>query len=117
MNSSKHSYCRGKNFRTDFAHIGEIRSVVPRGVNLMALTATANLGTRKMVIGNLEMHGCYIKARNPNRANIQYIVAEKSPDITAVFSPIVSQMRDKGKEADRYIIFCRTYNDCSTIFE
>jgi len=59
--------CRGKNFRTDFAHIGEIRSLLPKKINLMALTATSNLDTRRMVLRSLEMHGCYIKAQNRNK--------------------------------------------------
>ena len=31
--------CRGDSFRMEFSHLGEIRSIVPRGVHLMALTA------------------------------------------------------------------------------
>ena len=109
--------CRGKQFRTDFAHIGEICSLIPRKTNLMALTATANLTTRKMIIRSLEMHGCYIKAQNPNKRNIRYIVAEKPHDLMKMIRPIVGQVCERGQEADRYIIFCRTYNDNSEIFE
>ena len=97
--------------------MGEIRSLVPRSTNVMALTATANLATRKIVIQSLEMRGCYIKSRNPNRSNSQYMVAEKPCDITKVIRPIVNEVCEKGKEADRCIIFCRTYNDSSAIFE
>ena len=109
--------CRGKTFRTDFAHISEIRSLMPKWTNLMALTATANLATRKIVIRSLEMHGCYIKARNPNKRNIHYMVAEKPRDLMTVIKPIVKNVIEKGKEADRCIIFCRTYNDSSAFFE
>ena len=108
--------CRGKQFRTDFAHIGEIRSLIPRKTNLMALTATANLATRKMIICSLEMHRCYIKAQNPNK-NIQYIVAEKPHDLLKMIRPIVNQVCERGQEADCYIIFCQAYNDNSEIFE
>ena len=44
----------------------------------MALTATANLATRRMIIKNLKMHGCYLKSKNPNRANIH---RKNPPDI------------------------------------
>ena len=111
------SLVAGKQFRTDFAHMGEIRSLIPRKTNLMALTATANLATRKMIICSLEMHGCYIKAQNPNKRNIQYIVAEKPHDLMKMIRPIVCHVRERGQEADRYIIFCWTYNDNSEIFE
>ena len=108
-------FCRGRQFRMDFAHIGEIHSLLPAGTSVMALTATANLTTRRMIIKNLEMHGCYIKSRNPNRANIHYVISEK-PDVMEVFKPIVCDVCEKGEGANRCIIFCRTYNDCSMIF-
>ena len=108
---------RGKTFRTDFSHISEIRSLLPKWTNLMALTATANLATRKTVIRSLEMNGCYIKARNPNKRNIRYTVAEKPVDLLAVVKPIVTHVIEKGQEADRCIIFCRTYKDSAALFE
>lgn len=51
-----HICFRGKDFRQEFSRIGEIRSLVPKDVNLMALTATANLTTRTIVITSLDMH-------------------------------------------------------------
>ena len=83
----------------------------------MALTATTNLSTRKMVIQSLEMHRCYIKARNPNKTNIRYTVAEKPNEIISVVQPIVEHMRRRGQEANCFIIFGRTYNDSSAFFE
>lgn len=83
----------------------------------MALTATANLSTRKMIIQSLEMHRCYVKARNPNKTNIKYTVAEKPSEINSVVQPIVEHIRKRGREANRCIIFCRSYNDSSAFFE
>ena len=61
------------------------------------------------------MHGCIKTIQT--RENIRYIVAEKPHDLMEVIKPIVDQVRAKGQEADRCIIFCRTYNDSSEIFE
>lgn len=108
---------RGKTFRTDFDHISEIRLLMPKWTNLMALTATANLVTRKMVIWSLEMNGCYILARNPNKKNIRYTVAEKPNDLVTILTPIVKNVIEKGQEADRCILYCRTYKDSSELFE
>lgn len=83
----------------------------------MALTATANLATRKMVIRNLEMNGCYIVSRNPNKINVRFTVAEKPSDLITVVTPIIKNVIEKGKEADRCILFCRTYSDSSKLFE
>ena len=62
---------------------------MPNWTNLMALTATANLATRMMVIRNLEMSGCYILARNPNEKNIRYTVAEKPTDVVTILTPVI----------------------------
>ena len=67
---SYYNYYRGKQFRGDFARISEIRSLLPKHTNVMALTATANVGTRKVVIKSLEMRDYYILSRNPNQLNI-----------------------------------------------
>ena len=83
----------------------------------MALTATANLATRKIVIQSLEMRGCYIKSQDPNKVNIQYAVLEKPNEIMTIIKPIVAEVCKKGENSDRCIIFCRTYNDSSMIFE
>ena len=109
--------CRGKTFRTDFDHISAIRSLMPKWTNLMALTVTANLATRKIVIQNLKMNGCYVLARNPNKKNIRYTVAEKPNDLMTIIAPIIKNVIEKGQEADRCILFCRTYKDSSKLFE
>lgn len=81
-------YNRGKDFRTDFSRIGEIRSLMPHKCNLMALTATAALSTRRNVIKSLEMQGCYIMALSPNRINIFYAVEEKPSNLRCIVDPI-----------------------------
>ena len=90
---------------------------MPKWTNLMALTAMANLATRKMVIRNLEMNGCYVLARNPNKKNIRYAVAEKHNELVTIISPIVINVIEKGQEADRCILLCRSYKDSSELFE
>lgn len=67
--------CRGKEFRREFSGIGEIRSLVPKDVNLMALTATANLTTGAIVIESLDMQGCHAISL-PNKPNIFYSVMD-----------------------------------------
>ena len=41
--------------RTEFAYLGQVRSIVPPSVRVMALTATAIITTRKYVIKSLNM--------------------------------------------------------------
>ena len=46
---------RGDSFRREVTHLGETRSVVPESINLMALTATATLCTRRFITRSLSM--------------------------------------------------------------
>ena len=47
--------CRGQSFRKVFAHLGEVRSLIPEDVRVVALTATATVHTRKAVCKLLGM--------------------------------------------------------------
>lgn len=98
---------RGDQFRTDFARIGEIRSLLPKNTNVMALTATANVRTRKVIIESLEMKCCHVLFKNPNKLNIRYSVFQKPQDPINVFRPFISDIIS-GKSADRCLCFCRT---------
>lgn len=91
--------------------------MLPKNTGILALTATANLATRKHVIQNLEMSGCYVKAQSPNKVNIKYMVTEKPENFVLILKPIVDEVCQKGTDSDRVIIFCRSYNDSSLCFE
>ncbi len=58
--------CRGDAFRVDFAHLGEVRSLIPRHVNVMALTAT--VATRKAVLHRMGIRrgGSHSQQRKPD---------------------------------------------------
>ena len=49
------SIYRGDDFRIAYAHLGELRSVIPSHVNVLALTATATLATLRAVERNLNL--------------------------------------------------------------
>ena len=108
-------YYRGQLFCTEFANISEVRSLLPKNTNLMAMTATANLKTREMVVKSLDMKGCFVLSQNPNKTNMLYKVVKKT-DMDTVIQPIVEHVSIRKKEADRHIIFCRTLGDCSDFF-
>ena len=112
-----HICFRGKDFRQEFSRIGEIRSLVPKDVNLMALTATANLATRTVVITSLDMHGCHVISRLPNKPNICYSVMTKSDNHVDVLQPLIDELCSKGVKCERCIVFCRTYDDTMKLFQ
>ena len=111
-------FFRGKEFRTDFARIGEIRSLLPQNTNLMALIATANFETRNRVIKNLEMQSSYVLTKNPNMLNIRYSVSIKPSDPISIVQPFLTNMQSGHHTTnDKYLIFCTTYNDTNMIYE
>ena len=108
-----HTLCRGDSFRMEFSHLGEIRSIVPRDVHLMALTATA---TRKyIIIGNWSMQDTVIVYSPPVKKNITYFVQDKPKEgIPVAFNPIVERLITQ-RNTGRGIILCRTYENVIAI--
>ena len=86
-------FFRGESFRRAFLQIGEIRSLIPPSVNVMALTATATVETRSYVCKQLGMIKPLIISRVPNRVNIMYEVIEKPDSLEASFEPLVNNLR------------------------
>lgn len=107
---------RGGSFRHEFDNISEARSIIPRNVNLMALTATASQATRKIIQDSLCMSNCVVISKPPNKLNIKYTVHSKPADPRVVVSSIVEDVVSKGIAADKCIIFCPTYSECSVMF-
>ena len=109
---------RGASFREEFAHLSEARSIVSNNVNLIALTATASLGTRKVILRSLCMdtRKPFILTKVPNKLNICYHIATKPGEKKHMLMPIVLDIKQNGRSAKKTLIFCRTYQECIDIF-
>ena len=90
--------CRADSFRKAYVRIGEIRSIVHREVNVMALTATATRHTRMDVIKKLGMKNCAVVSCSPHKPNITLEVKEKS-DLSTVLTPLVDDLLANGVSA------------------
>ncbi len=101
---------RGATFRKEFGQLGEVRSLLGKGVQIMALT------TRRSICHTLGMNRPAIFASLPNKPNIKYVVHAKSSSIEESFSQLVEDVRRLRTAYDRTIVFCRSYNDCAQIF-
>ena len=75
--------CRGDDFRVAFARIGDLCSVLPEGVHILALTATATSDVLKVVKARLSLDDPIVIGVSPNRVNIKYYI-EPLPSITVV---------------------------------
>ena len=105
---------RGHAFRKKFSNLGEIRSIVPESVNLMALTANGTVSTRNFIIKNLSMRNPAIVYVPPFKGNIIYFVLDKPKGIHEAFRPIVTRLIT-DRNMGRVIIFCRTHQDTIAI--
>ncbi len=105
---------RGETFRKAFSNIGDARSLIPSGTNMMALTATATKTTRLYVCRRLGMLHPKVISLSPNRENIKYYVTLATV-IEDTFAPLVEEIRRERRDLGRLIIFCRTYDDASCI--
>jgi ATP-dependent DNA helicase RecQ len=85
-------------------------------IHVMALTATATISTRRKILLSLNMKDCHVISRNPRKANIKYIVREKL-NMEDTFSPIIEDVSQNDRNAERTIIFCRNFRDCFDIYQ
>ena len=102
---------RGDEFRTAFADIGSIRSLLPKNVNVMALTATATDATLASVKSRLAMEDLVIIGERPDRSNIKIIV-EPCPDITVLCESLAKDLLNNRAKATKTVVFCRSLKDC-----
>ena len=109
----------GRNaFRKWFAHIQEIRSLLPSLTPIMALTATAVKKTRDIILKILGITKPIIITTSPNRANISYAAKflDKNLPIITYFQWLVNALKEHKKQAKRVIIYCQTINQCHKLY-
>lgn len=110
------SFLRGDEFRVEFARLGEVRSLIPRHVNILALTATATKSTRKVVIKRLNMKHPEIISVTPSKDNVIYSVSNKS-NMENVVEKIKDQLLCDGKNAQKLIIYCRYHREVAEMYQ
>ena len=106
-------YFRGDSFRRTLERIGEIQSILPDGVPVIALTATATTQLGNEVIKIIGMYKPQVVAMSPNKENIIYNVGHFS-SIEVTFSPILSKLCVERVKFPRMIICTRSFVLIST---
>lgn len=102
-------------FRGVMLCIGEIRSILPSDVRIMALTATATKTVQVQVSKILGMHKPVVFAVPPCKKNIVYVL-RRYDSIEILFQPILERVRLERKTMPKTIIYCRSYNNCSNLY-
>ena len=96
---------RGDDFRTAYASLGELCSIIPGNMNIIALTATATLSTFEIVKERLSLRELIVIGVSPNRPNINLSVL-----LTKTLDSVVDIICE-GLEKDRLsypktVVFC-----------
>ena len=70
--------CRGDRFRQEFSHLGKTRSLLPKKVRIMALTATASISTSRKVCHILGMVNTAFVIKSTDKQNIFFSLIRKN---------------------------------------
>ena len=96
--------------------IGEVRSLAPPSVNVMALTATAKKSLREEITTILGMKSPKIIAASPSKPNITYII--KSYDsIKEAFAKLLKDLMEQQENFPRTIVYCQRLNECGYLYK
>ena len=93
----------GEDFRQTFSEIGNIRCLIPSGVNVMALTATATSETYHCALIQLAMTDRVLVALPPDRSNIRYSV-KPATTLATLSDELSSQLCDFSKEFPKTVL-------------
>ena len=102
---------RGSTFRESLKRIGEVWSILPEGVHVMALTATATKSLRhsvSIIFGMIKL------TVNPCKENIMYSVG-KFVSVEETLSPIVEKNKKERRSFPRMVIYGRTFDICAFV--
>ena len=94
---------------------GEIRSLIPKDVRMVALTATATSKLRTQVAVTLGMINELVVTLSPCKANIMYSV-RKITTVSDTFLPMVERLCSERILFPRTIIYCRRYEECAELY-
>ena len=104
-------------FRSWYAHLGDIKAVIPPEVPVLCLTATATEKTIRKIQRVLHLKNCNVIQINPDRPEIKFCVKEVQKDPTLTFRWLAQELEEKGQETPKTIIYCRSIRDCGLIYD
>lgn len=97
--------------------LGELRSLVPQGTPVLALTATATQQTKEMIINSLALRKdtAYI-FMSPNRPNIYLHKVQVTKNVSVSFEWLIDIIKAKCTSTPKTIIYCKSQKDCGRLF-
>lgn len=103
-------------FRESFAKLGELRSIVPSGTPILALTATADLDSRARVKKQLQLEGALTITASPNRENIRLGLKTTRGSTLDCLNWIAREVKEKGLNMRPILVYARTLKEVGRIY-
>ena len=92
-------------------------SLILSGTPVLALTASADLESRRRVIKKLDMTGVKEVTVSPNRHNIRLGICNvPAYNKLKCLDWVVKEVLDKGQSMTPIIIYCRTFKDIGKVY-
>ena len=105
-------------FRDWYGKIAELRSLTPRLIPMIALTATATKNTREFIIKDLCLTKPLLICSSPEKVNVKYYLIKTQIDsVELIFSDVLSDLTRNGINAKRTLVFCRRMKDLRNIYQ
>lgn len=95
--------------------IGEVRSLLPSNVNIMAITATATRKLRTDVSRIIGMRNELVVSKPPMKSNLMYAVVPFST-VEETFSSVAERLQKERSKCPRLIVYCRSFGDCADLY-
>ena len=107
---------RGEDFRVAFNHIGDLRSIVPPKVHIIALTATATSEVFRTVTSKLCLEDPIVIGVTPNIENIKYSI-EPQPKIEVLCELFAENLHHVRTDFPKTLVFFCTIAECVTVYK
>ena len=98
--------CRGNDFRPEYGKLGVLRSLIRAAVPIVAMTATASVHTRDVILQRLHMSDPVFVDETPDKSNIFYGVLPQT-SVEKLASLLAKGIQHKGIRYPKTIVFCR----------
>ncbi|XP_031556980.1 Werner syndrome ATP-dependent helicase-like [Actinia tenebrosa] len=112
----KSSKQRKAAFRQCFFRLGEIRSLLPVGAPVLALTATATEEVRRETIEGLalkpDVHQIVV---SPDRPNIYLYKAKVNKNLKC-FEWLISALKKDNLDTPKTIVYCKSQKQCGQLY-
>ena len=104
-------------FRECFGRLGELRSLIPDGTPIYALTATATNRTKEEITKALNLRTDHHKITvSPDRPNIYMYKAKVNDNLLTSFDWLLSKLKSQHLSCPKTLVYCKTTKECGCLF-